>query len=74
MTNEPRTNDPNIRERAWAAVLSAIDKVRAGQPQDEVCVLCGGTIIVEGLPPGGPFSSWSFICPCGKSNGELKGL
>jgi hypothetical protein len=74
MTHDSQMSDSKIRERAWTAVRSAIGKVRAGQPQDEVCVFCGGTLVVEGMPPGGPFSIWLISCPCGKSNGEMKGL
>jgi len=33
-----------------------------------------GTITVEGMPPCGPYTSWIYGCPCGKTAGSLKGL
>lgn len=74
MKSEPRTIDPATRERAFAAVRSAIRKVNGGQTPDETCVFCGGLLKVEGMPPGGPFTMWVIRCPCAMSNGEFKGL
>lgn len=37
-------------------------------------MFCGGPLAVEGMPLGGPYTMWAIRCPCGKSNGELKGL
>jgi hypothetical protein len=70
MTSEDKAQ----REKAFAAVRAAIAKVNAGKPQDEVCAFCQKPLVVEGLPPGGPFTQWQVHCPCGKSNGIIKGL
>lgn len=68
---EPMVADEEkaLAERAWAAVRAAIAKARAGKPISEVCVFCGGKLEVLGSD-----ASWVFRCPCGKSNGALKGL
>ena len=61
-------------DRAWTSVRAAIARINAGEAHHEVCALCGARLDVEGLPPGGPFTQWLVHCPCGKSNGTLKGL
>jgi hypothetical protein len=63
-----------VKEAAWASVKRAISRVQQSLPPSEPCVFCGGAIQVEGLPPSGPYTSWIFGCPCGKTNGTLKGL
>jgi hypothetical protein len=55
-------------------VARAIKALREGRPSDEKCYFCGGKIVVFGYPEGGPFTSVDFHCPCGKSNGFLKGI
>jgi cytochrome c5 len=61
-------------DRAWESVQAAVRKFNAGKPQDEECVFCHATIVVDGFPTDGPCSSWDVHCPCGKSNTTLKGL
>ena len=61
-------------EQGFAASWAAIGKLQAGAPVDEVCPFCGGTLVVEGLPPGGPWTQWLVDCPCGRSRGTIKGL
>jgi len=68
------THGRETTDKAWAAVLAAIAKANAGEPHDEVCAFCGKPLIVEGFPPGGPYTQWQVHCPCGKSNGTLRGL
>ncbi len=74
MNKAPPPMDRETRDKAFAAVRSAMRKFNAGQPQDEICVFCAGPLSVEGLPPGGPYTMWATRCPCGKSNGMFKGL
>jgi hypothetical protein len=52
----------------------AIEAFRKGLPFDEKCYFCGGKIGVMGEPAGGPYTLIIFGCPCGKSNGSLKGI
>jgi hypothetical protein len=61
-------------DAAWASVERAVSRVQQSLPPNEPCVFCGGAITVEGLPPSGPYTSWIFGCPCGKTSGSLKGL
>ncbi|MFO0736129.1 MAG: hypothetical protein U0270_09625 [Labilithrix sp.] len=61
-------------DAAWAGVKRAIRRVQQSLPPNEPCVFCGGALVVEGLPPSGPYTSWIFACPCGKTTGTLKGL
>jgi hypothetical protein len=61
-------------DAAWKSVERAVGRVRQSLPPNEPCVFCGGAITVEGLPPSGPYTSWIFGCPCGKTSGSLKGL
>jgi hypothetical protein len=55
-------------------VARAINALREGRPSDDKCYFCGGKIVVIGYPPGGPYTTVDFHCPCGKSNGRLKGI
>ncbi len=55
-------------------VARAIEAFREGRPYDEKCYFCGGKIVVEGFPAGGPYTTIEFRCPCGKSNGRLYGI
>jgi hypothetical protein len=66
--------DAEKRDATMDAIRRAIRKVNAGEPQDEVCAFCGGPLLVEGAPPGGPYTQWFVSCPCGRSNGVIKGL
>jgi hypothetical protein len=68
------TIDDALIERATAAVRAAVREFNAGKTPHESCVFCDGELIVEGHPKGGPYSSWTIHCPCGKSNTRLKGL
>jgi hypothetical protein len=61
-------------DAAWKSVERAVSLARRSLPPSEPCVFCGGAITVEGLPPSGPYTSWIFGCPCGKTTGSLKGL
>jgi hypothetical protein len=62
------------REATIAAIRHAIRKANEGAPVDEVCGFCGNPLVVEGLPPGGPYSQWLIHCPCGRSDTLVKGL
>jgi tRNA(Ile2) C34 agmatinyltransferase TiaS len=53
----------------WEPVQRAVAAHRRGQPSDEKCVFCGGRIEVMGED-----TIFYFRCPCGKSNGSLKGI
>lgn len=68
------TIDDALIDRAIAAVRAAVRELNAGETPHESCVFCDGTLVVEGFPNGGPYSSWDIHCPCGKSNTTLKGL
>jgi hypothetical protein len=61
-------------DAAWRSVERAMGRAQQSLPPNEPCVFCGGAITVEGLPPSGPYTSWIFGCPCGKTSGSLKGL
>jgi hypothetical protein len=66
--------DEQAKEETVEAMDRAIAKVNAGLPHKEVCGFCRGKLIVEGLPPGGPFTQWFIRCPCEKSKGLRKGI
>jgi hypothetical protein len=68
------TMDDALIDRAIAAVRAAVREFTAGEPPRQLCVLCNGTLIVEGVAEDGRYSSWKIHCPCGKSNTRLKGL
>jgi hypothetical protein len=55
-------------------ILRAIRAVKEGKESKEKCYFCGGLIAVVASPPEGPFSAYYFTCPCGKSNGFLRGI
>ncbi len=55
-------------------VHAAIQMYRQGKVPDQKCWFCDGTIKVDGAPPGGPYTSYYFTCPCKKSSGFLRGL
>jgi hypothetical protein len=59
---------------AFARVRAAIAKLNAGERHDEACVFCDKPLVIVGLPPGGLFTAWLIHCPCGKSDGTIKGL
>ena len=58
----------------WQSVLRAIQQYKEGNVPNEKCVYCGGVILVDGSPRGGPYVSFVFTCPCKKSEGFLKGI
>jgi hypothetical protein len=66
--------DKDLIDRGFEAVHTAVSEFNAGKPPRQLCVLCNGTLIVEGFPDGGRYSQWDIHCPCGKSNTTLKGL
>jgi hypothetical protein len=66
-------SDPT-RAEGEAAVMRAVRAFREGEKVDEKCVDCGGAILVDGGPPGGPYTHLVFTCPCQKSSGFLTGI
>jgi hypothetical protein len=57
-------------------VLIALGQSQYGDPVDQQCHFCRGAITVEPLTlmgEGRP-TSWRHSCPCGKSNGTMRGL
>jgi hypothetical protein len=61
-------------KEAWERIEKAIDQFREGKTPDQHCFFCNGLIRVGGAPPGGPYTSYMFTCPCKKSAGFLRGL
>lgn len=60
-------------DAAWAGIKRGINRVKQGLPPDELCVFCGDALTILGLPPP-PYVSFQVGCPCGTSNGSIKGL
>jgi hypothetical protein len=61
-------------KEAEERVYAAIQELREGKPPTQKCYFCDGLIKVAGAPPGGPYTSYFFSCPCKKSSGFLRGL
>lgn len=61
-------------KEAEERVHAAIQAFRQGKTPDQKCYFCDGLINVAGSPPGGPYTSYFFTCPCKKSSGFLRGL
>lgn len=57
-------------------VLIALGQSQYGDPVDQLCFFCHGHIAVEPLTLDGESrpTSWRHTCPCGKSNGTMRGL
>jgi len=58
----------------FAAAKRAIAEVSAGRVPTERCVFCDGLIVVTPFPTEPPYTSFVTGCPCGKSQGQFKGL
>ncbi|MEK7951493.1 hypothetical protein [Luteolibacter soli] len=67
-----KTPDERFDERG-NRVLIALAEFQNGFPVDQLCVTCGGLIVVKGL--GEPFvCAWSIDCPCHECQADFRGL
>lgn len=58
----------------FAAAKRGIERLRAGHAPDEKCAFCDQPIIITPFPDKPPYTSFVTSCPCGKSQGQFKGL
>lgn len=58
----------------FAVVKRAVAEARAGKVPSEHCVFCDQPIVVTTFPTEPPYTSFVTGCPCGKSQGQFKGL
>ncbi|EYF05145.1 hypothetical protein [Chondromyces apiculatus] len=59
---------------AWAVVQRAVSFVRHGKPHHEVCRFCRQPLRIEHASLDLQHAQLFIGCPCGKSNGIIKGL
>ena len=59
---------------AWTVVQRAVSLVRQGQPHQEVCWFCRQPLRVTPASPDLLRTQLFIGCPCGRSNGTIKGL
>jgi hypothetical protein len=57
-----------------AAAKRGIERLRRGQSPSESCAFCNQPITITPFPETPPYTSFVTGCPCGKSQGQFKGL